>query len=149
MRSERKDPKTGDQSNLDTNPSHKESLCPCGKPNRVGQRTCRDCHNSYMRIWRSQNPHGKYNLKENCRAHSGIICRRLNITKGPCFVCGTSEIIEKHHPDYSKPWEWIWLCRRCHKKIDLGKMDLLRAEVFNAKIARIGQRVDGLEIGRS
>ena len=31
-----------------------------------------------------------------------------------CSIKGCSEIGERHHEDYNKPYEIIWLCRRHH-----------------------------------
>ena len=36
------------------------------------------------------------------------------LTKGPCAVCGTTEEIQGHHTDYTKPLEVTWLCRLHH-----------------------------------
>ena len=36
------------------------------------------------------------------------------LTKGPCAVCGTTESIQAHHTDYTKPLEVTWLCRLHH-----------------------------------
>lgn len=33
-----------------------------------------------------------------------------------CSVCLSTEKIEAHHDDYSKPMEIRWLCEKCHKK---------------------------------
>ena len=35
-----------------------------------------------------------------------------------CEICGTTEDLQKHHPDYSKPLEIVTLCRQCH----MGKL---------------------------
>ena len=39
--------------------------------------------------------------------------RKRNI----CEICYTTENIEGHHPDYSKPLEVIWMCKKCHHKL--------------------------------
>ena len=40
--------------------------------------------------------------------------RRGLIAKRPCSICGAAEA-EAHHPDYSKPLQVVWLCRKHHK----------------------------------
>jgi hypothetical protein len=42
---------------------------------------------------------------------AGTLIKPLN-----CTDCGCSETLDAHHPDYSKPLEVVWLCRRCHKR---------------------------------
>ncbi|KKL14377.1 hypothetical protein LCGC14_2516270 [marine sediment metagenome] len=32
-----------------------------------------------------------------------------------CEICGTIKPLDKHHEDYSKPFEIRWFCRKCHK----------------------------------
>lgn len=35
------------------------------------------------------------------------------VERRPCYDCGAVKV-EAHHPDYSKPLEVEWLCRRHH-----------------------------------
>lgn len=32
-----------------------------------------------------------------------------------CSNCGSDILVEAHHNDYSKPFEVVWLCRKCHR----------------------------------
>ena len=34
-----------------------------------------------------------------------------------CSCCDSTENIEAHHEDYSKPLDVVWLSRKCHRKI--------------------------------
>lgn len=38
------------------------------------------------------------------------------LIKEPCF-CGETKV-EAHHPDYTKPLEVIWACKKHHVKLD-------------------------------
>lgn len=41
---------------------------------------------------------------------------RGDIIRQPCGVCGKKKS-DGHHPDYSKPYEVMWLCRKHHLKL--------------------------------
>ncbi len=37
------------------------------------------------------------------------------MVRGVC-ACGSTENIQAHHEDYSKPMEVVWMCAVCHRK---------------------------------
>jgi len=51
------------------------------------------------------------------------LAHRLVPLDKQCKICGSTENLQRHHPDYSKPLEVVTLCRTCH----LGKAWLLEA----------------------
>ena len=60
--------------------------------------------------WRKRNP-------EKVRAEKlfQYQVRVGNIAKEEiCSICGLTNKIESHHPDYSKPYNVVWTCRSCH-----------------------------------
>jgi hypothetical protein len=74
---------------------------------------CRECHG------RAEAKHRQnYRLRhpEKARAEKTIqwAIQSGKIKKYACAVCGTTEKVEAHHPDYSKPLEVVWLCREHH-----------------------------------
>lgn len=34
-----------------------------------------------------------------------------------CGLCKCYEKIEGHHPDYTRPYFIVWLCKKCHTQI--------------------------------
>lgn len=39
-----------------------------------------------------------------------------------CSICGLEKRIYAHHPDYTKPYNILWLCGSCHKRIHTGDL---------------------------
>lgn len=63
-----------------------------------------------QQLWRRANP-------RRYAAHLYVEAgKRLGfIVPQPCEVCG--EKAEAHHPDYDRPGEVRWLCRKHHRRI--------------------------------
>lgn len=70
----------------------------------------------------------KEHLKELAREASDRTFARRQVTyhiktgklkKEPCF-CGETKV-EAHHPDYTKPLDVIWCCKKHHTELDRMK----------------------------
>lgn len=95
----------------------------CEKVPRAGQRYCNPCHAEYMRLNRPKHsellPEPK--KKANCRSYANTYEKRGCIVKKyACELCGGPNP-EKHHEDYDKPLEVLWVCRKCHLEIHNSK----------------------------
>lgn len=62
--------------------------------------------------WRQANPNGHH-------AHNAAnnAVRDGKLIREPCQLCGVTEFVHKHHGDYSRPLDIIWLCARCHQRL--------------------------------
>lgn len=59
--------------------------------------------------WRERNPKAVW-----AQAALRAAIKRGIVEPQSCVVCGDPKA-EAHHPDYSKPADVVWLCRRHHK----------------------------------
>ncbi len=57
-----------------------------------------------------------FRLKEGARGSVNRAIKNGTITRKPCEVCGTSDRIEAHHDDYSKPLDVRFLCQKHHNQ---------------------------------
>jgi hypothetical protein len=89
----------------------------CGiEHNRKNQRYCLTCHAANMRTWRASHPMTEeQRLKDISRSYANTYLKRGKIAPEPCVFCGAKA--QMHHPDYSKPLEIIWLCRKHHLRL--------------------------------
>lgn len=99
----------------------KTTCSKCGKPveeSRKGQRYCKSCHSSHMRLNRPYHSELKPEAKKkaNARAYANTYLRRGKITKKHCEICGDKNS-QMHHEDYNKPLSIEWLCRKHHLEI--------------------------------
>lgn len=59
----------------------------------------------------------RYPLKYASHVITGNAIRDGKLTPASnCSVCNSTEKIEGHHDDYTKPLEVRWLCESCHKE---------------------------------
>lgn len=102
----------------------KNKCSKCNKPledNRYGKyRYCLSCHNEWSRLYRKKYSQKSdiQKKKSNCRSYANVYQKRGKLIKKNCLICN-SEISEKHHENYDKPLEIIWLCRNCHIKLHM------------------------------
>lgn len=53
-------------------------------------------------------------VEANVKARAAL--KRGDLVRKPCIYC-RGEPAEMHHPDYGKPLEIIWVCRRHHMSL--------------------------------
>ena len=58
----------------------------------------------------------------NKRATRRKACRHYKQHKQSCLLCSSVSTI-KHHEDYNKPLNVIWLCKRCHSQYHNNKLN--------------------------
>jgi len=70
--------------------------------------------------WRKEHPDAVREMlkriKIKTKAHNTMnyAIRVGKLRRGACDVCGSTERIEGHHEDYSKPLNVSWLCKKHH-----------------------------------
>ena len=101
----------------------KSKCSKCGKrPHAKGRRYCNVCHAAYMRDWRKNNPLSEeHRIRDKSRSFSRMLYVRGILEKTDCKRCGSKKNLERHHHDYSKPREIVWLCKDCHQKVTNGE----------------------------
>jgi hypothetical protein len=70
----------------------------------------------YQSEYRKANP-DKY--KAHCAVNNAV--RDSRLIKQPCKHCGSTEDVQGHHFDYSKPLDVVWVCFNCHRELEHGQ----------------------------
>lgn len=87
-------------------------LCPkCESPIDGGNSYCRYCYSEYKRIEKSTN--AEANKKDLARKKANRALLKGLIFKHDCS-CGSTES-QMHHPNYDKPLDVVWYCKKCHE----------------------------------
>lgn len=76
-----------------------------------GRRYSPEVKAEYQRQYRSKN---KEKIQARAKTRKAMLSGKIQ--KSPCHFCGTTEGLEAHHEDYSKPLDVFWMCRACHSK---------------------------------
>lgn len=112
---------------------HRTGLCACGQPfASYSNCYCTACATKWKTRYLANNPEQKEKayannrerknqsfdefVKYQTRYTTGNAIRNGMLIKQPCEVCGTTENIEAHHDDYTKPYDIRWLCRKHHNE---------------------------------
>jgi hypothetical protein len=56
------------------------------------------------------------NPKKIIRTQAKRLADKLNIRLKECSACGSTNNLERHHPDYTRPHKIVILCRDCHRE---------------------------------
>lgn len=86
--------------------------------NQLRKKKWQKKHAEKLRLYNQEYQKHYRDLEEN-RIKSNARQRAINNTIQPekCQICGIKTKLERHHKDYSKPLEVVFLCKRCHGKL--------------------------------
>lgn len=71
---------------------------------------------SRQQRWRKRNPKSYI-----AQLTVGAALRHGVIERQPCHQCGAAKS-EAHHPDYERPYDVVWLCRKHHKAVHTARV---------------------------
>ena len=93
------------------------------------QRENRDKHRKAVFNWKKKHPEenrkhqNQYNKKNKDKKKAHLISWKKKSLEKSCKKCGSTEKLERHHPDYSRPTEILTLCKKCHVEEHYGKTE--------------------------
>lgn len=78
------------------------------------------------REWDKRNPEKRREMQKRTALRNPEKIKTRNKARylkkdSKCMFCGSTERLQKHHPDYSRPELIITLCFKCHRKIHNGR----------------------------
>lgn len=75
-----------------------------------------DDYSEIICLWAKEHPEsGRAKARVAYAIKKGLLTRPLR-----CTLCGKEGRINGHHEDYDLPYEILWVCSSCHKKVHLG-----------------------------
>lgn len=108
------------------------SLSKFHRDNRKGRgyySQCRDCKAECKRQAKDKLLQSQYKRRERKKEELSPKRKAYNkvyyalkagklIKPAQCEICKSTENIQAHHKDYSKPLEVDWVCQKCHVELD-------------------------------
>ena len=112
---------------------YRDSRRPCGvKPSCKACCAAVQAERNYHAAWKERNPgrvievHRAYRDRHPEARGSGPRAEHREVQKAArsgelarpdkCQRCGVACAPHAHHPDYSRPLDVVWVCRKCHWK---------------------------------
>lgn len=72
---------------------------------------------TYQQRHRGRNPD-----RYKARVAVSNALRDGRLIRSPCVYCNTTDGVEGHHVDYSKPLDVVWACFKCHREYEHGQV---------------------------
>lgn len=76
----------------------------------------------YMKKYITKYTQSQYHKSAEYRKKAimrGKARNKIKIPKGQlCQICNKNLAVERHHPDYNKPYEVVFCCKKCHIQLD-------------------------------
>jgi hypothetical protein len=85
---------------------------------RAEQRRNREGYRERQKVWRDAHPDALAEQQRRARAKAPEKARARDLASSiemkECAVCGSTNDLHRHHPDYSRPRDVVVLCRTHH-----------------------------------
>jgi hypothetical protein len=88
----------------------------------------REYQRNYMKQWYPNHTESyrQYKQLNRQKVNAEAFARRHSSLSSQCELCGSTENLERHHPDYSEPTITVTVCRLCHTFIHRGEQICLQ-----------------------
>jgi hypothetical protein len=74
---------------------------------------CKKCQYKQQELRKKKKP---WQIKAKGKARDAVL-KGMLIKPSSCEKCHQNKPLEKHHDDYNKPLEVVWLCHQCHVRL--------------------------------
>lgn len=82
-------------------------------------------------ILKKRREYRRESWKGKIRTRTERLINKLWIKPSQCSICGENVYIEAHHPDHNKRNEIIFVCRRCHSRLDKWRFECPQDKIID------------------